>query len=131
MKLRFYARDDQLEPYPFLAPSIGQPRRYVGRKFLPAVINKGEVVEPANNPAVKDAAEFDSNSQEGKRLAEVVRRDHSLWAADEGTAAFCGVPFVRVRFDEGVWIEGTDETMLAVSNREDAGALPERPTKAR
>lgn len=102
MQLRFYARADLLVSVPGARPMQGESPRYVGRTRIPGEPNKGG----ASYPAQRDAFECDSDSDAGRRLAKLIRRDSSLWAADEATARECGVEFVRVEFDteQSAWL---------------------------
>jgi len=93
MQLKFYARDDLLVAWPGMLPAVGQPRRYVGRRFDAAI---------RGYPATDDPTAFDSESAEGKRLVARVRRESCLWPADKETAAACGVEFVAVDVRDGV-----------------------------
>jgi hypothetical protein len=94
MKLRFYARDDQLVPMPGVSPGVGQLPMYVGRRFD---------AETSSWPAVETAVEFDSDTSAGLRLIELTRRDGALWPADEQTAALCATQFTKVQFKAGVF----------------------------
>lgn len=103
MKLSFYARGDKLVLYPGLQTVNGDSARYIGRQFVPA--SKGQ---PSSNPAVDAAFECESESPIGQRLSRLVRVDSidpPLFCADKQTAAFCGVPFVKVSFADGAWSE--------------------------
>lgn len=103
MKLSFYARGDKLVLYPGLQTANGDSARYIGRQFVPA--SKGQ---PSSNPAVDAAFECESESPIGQRLSRLVRVDSidpPLFCADKQTAAFCGVPFVKVSFADGAWSE--------------------------
>lgn len=101
MKLKFYARGDLLVTKPGFVPKYtgGDVPRYVGRKF---VARNGNT--PAHNIATKEPAEFDSESEAGRRLMLLCRRDSSLWPADQATADACGVKFVPVDFKDGEWV---------------------------
>jgi hypothetical protein len=109
MKLRFYAREDQLAREPGQRPAIGQAARYIGRTFVPAKKERQNgadvVVEAASNPASKDAAEFDSERIDAADLDALKRhvRKGAIWCADAETAAFCGATFVPVEFKDGAW----------------------------
>jgi hypothetical protein len=92
-KLRFFARDDQLVPFPGFTPAPGQIPVYVGRSFDEKL--KG-------HPASQEPSEFDSETREGQRLMQFARRDAALWPADEATARECGVEFVPVTVRDGV-----------------------------
>ena len=104
MKLRFYARGDLLVLHPNAIQLVGQPYRYVGRELVQMDVLDGEPnSKAAAYPATRHPAEFDSDSPEGRRLTKLIRRDQSLWAADEETAEACGVPFVPVSWSHGQW----------------------------
>jgi hypothetical protein len=79
---------------PGLVPAIGQAESYVGRTFD---------AKTRGNPATKEAFEIDSDSDAGRRLAKLCRRDACLWPADKATAEACGVEFVELEFRDGVW----------------------------
>lgn len=99
MILKFYACEDTLVSVP--GPrTVGQPPRYVGRKFQPAADGK-----PASHPATEKPYEVDSSGQEGRRLKRVCRRDGSLYPADAATAKACGVELPSVTFANGAWSE--------------------------
>jgi hypothetical protein len=95
VQLKFNAREDQLVREPGIGRgSPGAPASYVGRTFD---------AKTRGYPAIEDAVEVDSDSDRGRRLAELCRRDGSLWPANRETAEFCGVEFVEVAFKDGVW----------------------------
>lgn len=96
MLLRFYARPDNVV-YPPGPKLKGRINHYVGRTFDP---------QSRAHKANDKPAEFDSQTPAGELMRQRVRREHSLWAADEATAAACGVPFVPVAQDEesGEWL---------------------------
>lgn len=95
MRLAFYARGDLLVMKPGVWLTIGSPNQYVGRKHDPAL---------RAYPATKQPFEVEANSPEGRRLAKLIRRDQSLWAANEATAEACGVEFMDLEFLDGEWI---------------------------
>jgi len=95
MKLRFHPRDDLLVRVPGFVPRVGQPDQYVGRRFD---------AEKHGHPASPTAYEVDADSDAGRRLAKLCRRDNALWPADKATADFCGVTFVPVEFQDGVFV---------------------------
>lgn len=95
MQLKFYAREDQLVRMPGVGRGApGQPVPYVGRAFD---------AKTRGYPATEEPYAVDADSDSGRRLAELCRRDQSLWPADKETAEACGVEFVVVAFDGGVW----------------------------
>lgn len=88
MKLSFFAKGDALVTVPGQAHSRGQHLRRVGRTWTNEAIP----------PATKEPFTIDSDSEGGARLAKLIGRDQSLYAADKATADFCQVPFVDVEF---------------------------------
>lgn len=91
MKLRFHARDDgpegpMLVAVPYARPVTGQPPRYVGRKQI-AVMVDGKPTYPRSDTPY----ECEENSDVGRRLVKLVRREGSLVPADDYTARACGV----------------------------------------
>jgi hypothetical protein len=96
-KLRFFARDDLLVTVPGSRPMQGQAPQYVARSFVP-----GDGVKGAQYPATDKPYECEADSDEGRRLVLLTRRDGSLWPADAETAAACGVDFVAVSVKGGV-----------------------------
>jgi hypothetical protein len=101
-QLRFYARADLLVSVPGARPMPGESPRYVGRGRIPGEPNKGGALYPAH----KEAFACDPDSDTGRRLVKLMRRDASLWCADAETARECGVEFVALSFDEkaSAWI---------------------------
>lgn len=95
MKLSFRAREDLLVRVPGMPPAIGQASMYVGREFD---------AKTRGYPASKQAYEVESDSDEGRRLIKLVRREGALWPADEQTAKACGVEFVSVEFKDGAYV---------------------------
>lgn len=90
-KLRFLARDDgpngpMLVTVPGARPQDGQPPRYVGRR-LQMVEGRPAYV------ATREPFECDSDTDVGRRLVKLVRRENSLVPADAETARECGVAF--------------------------------------
>ncbi len=96
-KFRFFARDDLLVTVPGSRPMMGQAPQYVGRLFV-----AGDGTTGASHPAKPEPYECEADSDEGRRLALLTRRDAALWAADAETAAGCGVDFVAVAVKDGV-----------------------------
>lgn len=78
-------------------PTQGQAPRYVGRKHDPN--------GPTPFPAVDEPFCCDSDSDAGRRLMKLAKRDSSLFAADEATAKACGIGFVAIEFKDGAWTE--------------------------
>jgi hypothetical protein len=101
MQLKFFARGDLLVTVPGFAPVVGQPQLRVGREFVRGDESKGI---PPEYPATKEPFVVDSNSPEGRRLKKLIQRDESLWAADQATAAECGVQFVELEFKDSEWL---------------------------
>jgi hypothetical protein len=93
--LRFFARADQLVPFPGFSPGAGQAALYVGRTFDAGI---------GGYPATRDAAEFEPGSPAAQRLLKVARRDASLWPADQFTAQACELPFVELEFNSGEYV---------------------------
>ena len=100
MQLKFYAKcGEKNHPPPVVHwPGLkksGQMYQYVGRKFDTTT---------RIHRALPDPVAVDSASVDGRRLAEICRRDYDLWPADKATAEFCGRPFVELsRGDDGEW----------------------------
>jgi hypothetical protein len=77
----------------------GQAPRYVGRKHDPS--------GPTPFPAIEQVFSCASDSDAGRRLMKIAKRDGSLYAADEATAKACGIEFVRIEFKDGAWVEAS------------------------
>ena len=84
-KVRFYAKEDQLV--------VGWPE-FIGRKRD----------ADGNFPATQDPVEVESESDVGRKLIKLTRRDGSLWPADESTARLCGVAHQAVEFNGVAWV---------------------------
>lgn len=97
MKLKFFAREDLLVTVPGSRPMRGQAPEYVGRKFIP-----GDGTVGAQFPASEKPYECEADSDEGRRLVLLTRRDSALWPADKETADACGVEFSAVSVKDGV-----------------------------
>jgi hypothetical protein len=96
MQLSFYAKSDLLVSHPTAARIVGQHPRYVGRKVV--------VVDGAATwPATQQPFVCESDTDVGRRCAEVTRKDGSLWPANEATARACNIEFVPVEFSDGAW----------------------------
>lgn len=93
-RLKFWAKEDLLVSLPNSVRIVGQPARYVGRKFDPST--KGY-------PATKEPYECEAKSREGRRLISLMRRESSLYPADQETAEICGVPYNELEFKSSVW----------------------------
>jgi hypothetical protein len=98
MQLKFFAKGDLLVSKPGFLPRFagGDVPRYIGRSFVPRDGDK-----PAHHIATKEPYACEANSEEGRRLAFLTRRDACLWPADAETAAACGVKFVSTEFKDG------------------------------
>ena len=111
MQLKFYAKSDLLVTAPGQAvvrrnaddpDSVGAPLKYVGRTHVPAKLDADRrVIRAASNPASEAPYTCQADSEKGRRLMKLCRRDGSLWPADRETAAACGVPFVETKFVDG------------------------------
>lgn len=96
-KLSFHARPGLVCHWPG-PKAAGQVSHYIGRTTR--VIDGVIVHEPNAEPVVVDA-----NTPEGRRAAELCRRDGALWPADEATARHCGQPYTELeRDDVGEWV---------------------------
>jgi hypothetical protein len=94
LKLKFYARGDALVTVPGVYPAIGQALPRVGREQGSDGVLR----------ATKEPFEADSDSDAGRRLIKLVRRDQSLWPADKVTAEACGVEFIELTQRDGEWV---------------------------
>jgi hypothetical protein len=114
VQLSFLAREDQLVRVPGIGRgAVGQPVPYVGRVFD---------AKTRGYPATEEPYVVDADSDSGRRLAELCRRDQSLWPANKETAEACGVEFVAVSFDAGVWAR---KAALVSARRASASASSE------
>lgn len=110
MQLSFRAKPGNVCHWPGLKAN-GQLCRYVGRDFVAGDADKGVA---AAHPAAADPIVVDSESEDGRRLAKLCRRDDALWPADAATAAFCGKKFVNlIRDDAGEWVPGASAAAVA------------------
>lgn len=107
MKLRFYAKPGHVCHWPSAVRVTGQAYAYVGRDLVPGDAAKGIAV---SHPAKKEPVEIDDEHADpdqrtrAERLKQFVKRDGSLWPADEVTAQRCGVDFVPLELkDDGEW----------------------------
>jgi hypothetical protein len=104
MKLRFFARRGpdgvpHFVNWPGLR-GVGQSIPRVGRTF----VGGSSPASPASYPASKVAAEVDDGAAEAPHLIRQCQKG-GLWAADEATAAACGVEFVKpVQDADGEWV---------------------------
>ena len=105
MLLKFHAKADALQCVPDFHPAIGQHDRYVGREH--------DAANPGAFPASKEPFECDSDSSCGQRLRHLIYRDRDLWPADQATADYCQVPFVRIEWAEGEWIDSAKKFQAA------------------
>jgi len=87
-RLRFFARSNLLVTVPDLKIGV----RYVGRTW-----------DKELGGWRADSAPYlaDPESEAGKRLADLCRKEKSLWAADQYTATRCRVPFVKTQHVDG------------------------------
>jgi hypothetical protein len=121
MILKFYACEDTLVSVP--GPrAVGQPPRYVGRTFSPAKAGK-----PAAHPADQEPYEVDSDTDEGRRMKLVCRRDGALYPADAETAKACCVEFVTPTFRDGAW--STSDAAPAAAPAAPPKGPPKKPEK--
>ena len=100
MLLKFYAKPGHVVQWPGLKMT-GQAYSYVGRKMVAGDPAKGVA---ASHPADEEPAVVDSDSDVGRRLAKVCRRDDALIPADEATAKFCGKGFMAVELKDGEYV---------------------------
>jgi hypothetical protein len=103
MKLRFIAAGDALAHIPGAPYAVGQPSRYVGRKFVPPKDGN-----PAGYPATQEADEVELNVSrldDAQRFARYVKfaQRGDIWPADAETAAACGVEYATASFKDGEW----------------------------
>lgn len=98
MKLRFYAKGEQLVREPGVIEIVRTPPHYVGRCL--AKLEDGRFCYPAT----EEAFECSVASDTGMRLMRLVKQDGALWPADEATAAACGVAFVELDWADGEWV---------------------------
>ena len=99
MVLRFLARRDGHVRYP--GPSYqGQVDRHIAQTFDSALL----VSHPDTAGYRIDDTPFEcpSDSDLGRRLVTLVRREASLIPADSPTATACGTEFVEHEFVDGV-----------------------------
>lgn len=117
MLLKFHARSAGdlalLVNDPLRGARDNQPVHRIGRKFVPAVMGKDAAGNPitvttASNPAVKEPYEIDTEKhpRAADQLVTLFRNDYRsgcpcLWPADEATAAYLDVPFVKTKFVDG------------------------------
>lgn len=97
MIFKFYARTREdgvplIVKHPEEVPFVGQLPSYVGRESLPG----------GKFPESKKPFACESGTRTGERLRIVCGRGE-LWPADAATAEACGVPFVPLKFNSGVW----------------------------
>lgn len=105
MQLRFHARGTGLVSLPGENRIVGQLPRYIGRTLK---LIDGAAAWPAN----AEPHECDSSSPTAARLAKRCRAGE-LWAADEATAAACGVEFVALDHSDGAWIPAASKPKRA------------------
>lgn len=123
MILKFYACEDTLVSVP--GPrAVGQAPRYVGRTFQP-----GSGGKPPSHPASEKPYQVDSDSEEGRRLKLICRRDGALYPADAETAKACGVDLPNVTFADGAWSEKPAEAAKPAAKTPAKPDKPARPDK--
>lgn len=97
MKLRFHPRGAGQVRVPGSPHAVDQPARYIGRRKNP----KTNEYEASEKPHEVDASAA-GNELILPRYRKLTQRGE-IWAADEQTAQFCGVPFVPVELKDGVF----------------------------
>lgn len=95
MILKFLAKDDLLVPVPGTSQFAGQVARYVGREWSDAI---------HGFPAVAEPYCVEEDSEDGRRLLKLARRDRCLLPADPETATRLGVPFVKLTLESGAMV---------------------------
>ena len=95
MMLKFLAKDDLLVPVPGTAQFAGQVARYVNREWSE---------ETQGFPATAEPYCVAEDSEDGRRLSKLARRDRCLLPADRDTAARIGAEYIQMTLDAGVWI---------------------------
>lgn len=105
--LKFHSRHGppgergQMCPWPNQMLFVGQPRRFVGRDYIAADL---QAKTPARYPASKEPSEVQEGTQDAVELKRQCKEKHAIWAADEHTAAFCEVAFVKLeQGEDGEW----------------------------
>jgi len=95
MELSFLAKSSLLVAVPGTAQYAGQLARYVGREW-----------EDTRHAYVasKEPYKVDSDSDDGRRLSKLMRRESSLLPGDQATAEYFGLPFVQHQNVEGEWV---------------------------
>ena len=101
MKIKLVAKDDQMVAMPGTAQFAGQVARFINREW-------DEKLHAF--PAVAEPYEVDSDSDEGRRLMKITRRDRALSPHDQASADVIGVPFVPLKFNAGVWVTAPAKT---------------------
>lgn len=85
MKLRFHPAPGKLVRIPGAVAQVGVPAPYVGR-----------VLADRAYVATAEPFEVEADTDAGRRLVKLARRDRSLLPADKATATAVGLPFVEV-----------------------------------
>lgn len=101
MKIKLVAKDDQMVAVPGTAQFAGQVARFINREW-------DEKLHAF--PAVAEPFECDADSDDGRRLLKIARRDGALLPFDQATADVIGVPFVALKFNAGVWVTAPAST---------------------
>jgi hypothetical protein len=98
---KFYARNGYMQPLPNQSPS--KPRRYYGRKSVPATNEKGE--QYMKHEPLQEPFEIDENSDAGKALIALCRLEMPVLPADEATAKLVGISNFQKpeRASDGEW----------------------------
>lgn len=106
-KVKFYARGPGIVTHPGTRPIVGNMPRYVGRRSK--MVDGSGIVDgvlryapQASYPVKQEGDIFPEKSREARQLIRRVRKEE-LWAANEETAKFCGVPYVALEFTDGEW----------------------------
>jgi hypothetical protein len=99
MQLSFWAKSDLLVPIPGFRPSANLPPDYVGRGYA-----KDEATGRHGHPALAEPFRCDSETDVGRRLVLLTRRDDCLLPADEATAQACGKRFIAHELSDGVMV---------------------------
>lgn len=130
MILRFVAAGDALANIPGAPYAVGQPTRYINRKYVPADKATGT---QSSNPAEEAPHEvtLDTSKQADenrfRRYQKMAQRG-DIWPADTATAAECSVEFVQATFKDGRWSRGATAPAPAPSP---APAIADKPIEKR
>lgn len=127
--LRFVAAGDSLANIPGAPYAVGQPTRYVNRKFIPA----GKAT-PSSNPAEESPHEvtLDTSKQADANRAARYKKMAArgdIWPADEATARECSVEFASLNFKDGRWARGVSASAQPAMSP--APAIADKPIEKR